>query len=322
MSKLSVYEVVTNKIIEKLEKGVVPWHKPWNHYDSKGNLILHMSYTTKQPYKGINQFLLNCTDYKTPYWLTFKQIQQTEGLSLKKGSKSEMICFFKPVINQFIDTFENPADCPEDEKDLISIRGFVFKYYNVFNAECVEGLESVVVESIPEDEETEEESFSLDKCEEIIKNWINAPIIKHEEAKAYYSPVRDIINLPKKSAFEVPEEYYCTAFHEMTHATGSEKRLNRFSEYKSHSFGSHDYSKEELVAEMGASFLCGFTGIENSTIDNSTAYIQGWLSKLKSDKKLVVVAASQAEKAVNYILNNQKPITKEETPKNEQLTLF
>ena len=132
-------------------------------------------------------------------------------------------------------------------------------------------------------------------------NMPNCPEIQQGKQRASYNPLTDIISMPRFDSFVTAEEFYSTLYHEAIHSTGSEKRLNRLNNNIS-SFGNEEYSKEELVAEMGAAFLCGFAGIENSTINNSAAYVQGWLKSLKDDKKLVIMAAAQAQKAADYIL--------------------
>jgi antirestriction protein ArdC len=132
----------------------------------------------------------------------------------------------------------------------------------------------------------------------------DCPEIQQGKQRASYNPLSDIISIPRFDSFDTAEEFYSTLYHEAIHSTGSAKRLNRFNKDISH-FGDCEYSKEELVAEMGAAFLCGFAGIENITINNSTAYIQGWLKALKDDKKLVIMAAAQAQKAADYILNKE-----------------
>jgi antirestriction protein ArdC len=129
-----------------------------------------------------------------------------------------------------------------------------------------------------------------------------APVIEHKEQRAYYRPSSDVVNIPMPDLFRSDEEYYSTLFHELTHATGHQSRLNREELSKVSLFGSHDYSKEELVAEMGAAFLCGHCGIEPSVIENQAAYIQGWLKKLQDNKKWLVYAAANAQRAADFIL--------------------
>ena len=131
------------------------------------------------------------------------------------------------------------------------------------------------------------------------------PLIEHEEQRAFYRPSDDKINMPETDSFFSDEEYYSTLFHELTHSTGHESRLNRMDSMKIAAFGSNSYSKEELCAEMGSAMLCGTCGIENETIENQSAYIKGWLSELRSDKKFLIQAAAQAQKAADFILGRK-----------------
>jgi len=156
---------------------------------------------------------------------------------------------------------------------------------------------------IPEPEETNNHFDPIEKAEQIILGMPLKPDIYHAGNKACYNPSKDAIHLPNQQTFHMPEEYYCTAFHELIHSTGHTSRIGRKSILEPTYFGSHEYSKEELVAEMGAAFLCGYAGIEQKTIENSAAYIQGWLKVLKKDKTMLVHAAAQAQKAADYILN-------------------
>lgn len=136
----------------------------------------------------------------------------------------------------------------------------------------------------------------------IVANMPQCPVIKHGLRKAFYTPHDDIISLPVEKDFESSTAYYATLFHELIHSTGHPSRLNRSSLTEKEGYGSDPYCKEELIAEIGAAFLCGHVGILDRTIDNTAAYIQGWLKKLQADNTLVVKAAAQAEKAVNFIL--------------------
>ena len=142
------------------------------------------------------------------------------------------------------------------------------------------------------------------ECERIVTEMPNPPVIEHVRQQAYYAPIQDVLNMPPRYLFESAESYYSTLFHELTHSTGHESRLNRPTLTDLCPFGSTNYSKEELVAEMGATFLCGHTGIANTTVENSAAYIGSWLSRLRDDVTLVVHAAAQAQKAVDFILGS------------------
>jgi antirestriction protein ArdC len=175
----------------------------------------------------------------------------------------------------------------------------MLRYYSVFNIEQTEGI------TPPPAEETHNLFHPLANAEKIVANVPLNPDIKYGGNRAYYSVSLDYIQLPHQHTFNSIEEYYSTYFHELTHATGHSSRLSRKSILEPSYFGSHEYSKEELVAEMGAAFLCGHAGIENKTIENSAAYIQGWLRELKNDKTLLIHAAAQAQKATDYILNRK-----------------
>lgn len=278
-----VYQIVTNRIIELLEQGTVPWHKPWTSDDR-----LPINLISGKAYRGINTFLLHVAGYGSPYWLTFNQAKARGG-NIRKGEKSSIAVFYK--------TWEVKDKATGETKRLP-----VLRYYRVFNVTQCENIEYPKLE-------TRALAFNpIEACERIVSNMPNPPALTHIEARAYYQRIADKVNLPPRESFDSEPEYYSTAFHELTHATGHESRLNRLSkDNKEHAFGSGSYGKEELIAEMGSSFLCGHAGIENRTLDNSAAYIAGWLQKLKDDRKLVIQAASSAHKAADYILGKLQP---------------
>ena len=285
---MNVYEIVTNRIMELLEEGTIPWHKPWKASGGAQNLI------SKKPYRGINQFLLNCSPFSSPYWLTFNQARQKGG-QVKKGEKSTLVVFWK-----WLNAVRNDDDAndPENESRLTKVP--LLRYYNVFNLDQVEGIDS------PEEEQISNPFAPIEQAELLLQNMPNKPAIQYGGDTACYSPILDNIKLPEREVFKSPEEFYCTAFHELAHATGHSSRLGRKGITDPTFFGSHDYSNEELVAEFSASMLCGVAGIEQQTIENSSAYIQGWLKALKKDKKLAIIAAGQAQRASDYVLNRQE----------------
>ena len=274
--KTNAYQVITDRIIELLEQGTVPWHKPWQTFGEAMNII------SKKPYRGINQFLLNCSEYDSPYWLTFNQAKKLGG-SVCKGQKSTPVVFWKWF------EVEDPDTGEKSEKPFL-------RYYRVFNLEQTEGIEAPAASQEPT------RQFSpIETCERIVRAIPNPPRIVHKKQAAWYSPSKDLVNMPKQNTFTSDEEYYSTLFHELTHASGHQSRLNRKTITEKAAFGSKTYAQEELVAEMGAAMLCGAAGIENRTIDNSAAYLQGWLKRLRQDNRLIVVAASQAQKAADYM---------------------
>lgn len=277
---MDVYTMVTERIIKKLESGVIPWNKPWSGtYDGAYNRF------TKKPYSLINQLLLE----NNGEYATFKQWTSIGG-KIKKGSKSEIVVFWN------LKEYERENEKGEKEIKTIPI----LKYYNVFHISQVEGVEPLKEEELNQIE-------PIQKAEEILKDYIKREHIKliiDKSDKAFYSPTTDSINLPLLEQFKNAEEFYSTAFHECTHSTMKESRCNRIDENRGSHFGNEAYSKEELVAELGASTILNHLGIEsNKSFENSTAYIQSWVRVLKNDKKFIVSASSKAEKAVNYILN-------------------
>lgn len=272
----NVYDIINQRMMQLLEAGTVPWKRGWNVTSS-----MPRSLNTKKEYRGINVFLLASMQYSQPWFLTFNQIKERGG-TIKQGEKACPIVFWK-----WVDRTD-----PEDKNKVPLLR-----YYNVWNVEQTEGV------TYPELVTDTNVFASIDAAEKIISAMPNKPLIEHMGSRAYYNPRQDAVTLPKLTSFESAEEYYSTAFHELSHSTMHESRLDRKVKDEVHKFGDEEYSKEELVAEMGASFLCGHAGIENDTIENSAAYIQGWLKALKNDKTLLVHAAAQAQRSTDYILN-------------------
>lgn len=296
IAKRDLYQEVTDKIIALLEQGVAPWRCGWSRYG------LARNYATGHIYNGINAILMNLTPHPIPYFVSFKQAKALGG-TIRKGAKSSAVYFFKAIYkdesgktlnNEQVQTLHGMGE----ETQRIAF----LKYFNLFNIADVEGIEF----DIPEVELKDHGKIA--HCEQLIQAIPNPPQWVFEDAnRAYYSPSSDKLNMPDLRQFESAEEYYNTLFHEITHSTGHASRLNREGITQPNSFGSFDYSKEELIAEMGASFLCAQTGIDVQEItENSAAYLQGWLSILKADKKLIFKAAAEAQKAVDYLLNTPR----------------
>ena len=281
MAKANVYDMVTDRIIAELEKGQIPWQKPWTGIRSGAyNRI------TKRPYSLLNQMLLQ----HTGEYATFKQWQYFGG-HIRKGEKSEIVCFWKIL--------ESEETNPEtDEKEIKKIP--LLRYYNVFHISQVDGVEPLAPEQLNDEVEP------IKAGDKIINDYINREHLNFVECKsnkAYYSPSNDTVVVPLKEQYNLINEYYSTTFHELTHSTGHKNRLNRLQTGAVAAFGSENYSKEELVAEIGSTTLMSIAGIETpKTFRNSTAYIQNWLQVLRNDNKFIVSASSKAEKAINYIL--------------------
>jgi antirestriction protein ArdC len=276
-----VYEIITQRIIEKLEQGVCPRRMPWTSEQPK-NLVSGKSY------RGINILLLGSQGYMSPWWLTFKQAKSLGGF-VKKGEKSTPVVFWK--------TYNSMEQ--NDEGKLEEKGRFVLRYYSCFNLEQV----TLPPEEVPQADPTTKSFDPIPKAESVVKGMPYAPAITHNGQRACYSPLLDQVNMPRAESFDEPVNYYSTLFHELTHSTGHESRLNRDTLVDKVRFGSHSYSKEELIAEMGAAFLNGHCGLEDSTLENSAAYINGWLGRLKNDPKLVVQAAGKAQRAADFILD-------------------
>ena len=283
--KRSVSDIITDAIINKLEAGIIPWKRPW-----AGSNMAPKNHCTGKNYRGINAFLLSNTEFASNRFLTFRQLVEMKA-TLKAGSKGFPVVFWSMV--KGID-----AEGNETTEDSIPF----MKYYTVF------ALEQTSI-PVPPVTETPLDFCPIEEAEKMVANMPLAPEIRHGKAKAYYSPSLDYVNMPAKELFESSELYYGVLFHELAHATGSSKRLARKGVTETSYFGSHSYGVEELCAEMTACFIAGELGFLPQTIDNSTAYIQSWLRSLKSkdNKNMVVKAASQAQKAFDYIAN-KKPV--------------
>ena len=277
-----VYGLITEQILEALEAGVVPWREPW----TLGPGMMPQN-VDGRAYNGINAFMLAMAPYQDTRWITYRKARELGGF-VRKGEKSTIVVFWKPLDREV-------EDRDTGEKEIKTF--WLLRYYRVFNVEQCDGLDLKPME-------TPSEFDPIDAAEKIVAGMPKPPSMDHNGGdRAYYRPSADEIHLPARASFDSAEEYYSTAFHELGHSTGHKSRLNRKGIEAVAPFGSPTYSKEELVAEFAAAFLCAMAGIAN-TMDNSAAYIQGWISKLKSDKRLAVTAAGQGQKAARYILGD------------------
>lgn len=294
MSK--VYEIVSDRIIAALEKGIIPWRKEW---DAAGSNRMPSNARSGKPYRGINVVTLWCEQqekgYSSNQWVTYQQAQELGG-NVRKGEKATPVVFWK------FDKKHN-ADTGETESYAFA------KYYSVFNVAQCDGLK-VDAPTVPADRP----AFTpLESAELVANRYLespNAPRLRHGGAQAFYTVSLDYVQMPERETFKSAEGYYATLFHELTHSTRHASRLDRRSDNEAanvmRAFGSEDYSKEELTAEMGAAFLCAESEIANeSTLNNSVAYIQSWLHVLKNDKQMVIYAAQRAQRAADYILDRK-----------------
>src|SRR5258706_8400220 len=276
----NVYEIVTEQIIKQLESGTAPWRKPW-HDEMPCNLI------SGKEYRGINPFLLASQGYGSRYWVTFNQANKLGG-HIRKGEKSSIVTFWNIGEEKIV---KNSEGIERKSKPIL------LRYYSVFNVEQTEGI----ADKLGLGNAGPRVSL-IEGCESIVKAMPNAPAMQQSD-RAWYRPSTDSVGMPSRSLFNSSEEYYSTLFHELTHSTGHSSRVGREGIEQLNTFGSESYSKEELIAEMGAAMLCGVTGITPATIQNSASYLQHWIERLRGNSKLLVSAASQAQKAADFIRN-------------------
>ncbi|MGE0136026.1 MAG: ArdC family protein [Dehalococcoidia bacterium] len=280
--RLDPYAEVTARITAALEAGTVPWRHPWR---ARG----HRNAISNRPYRGINLLLLGLLalqqGYTDPRWLTYRQAASLGG-HVRRGERGAGIVLWKPierrdaVDGEVIDTFP------------------VMRFYTVFNASQCDGVE------LPETEAAT--AFDpVERAEAVAAGYSGGPVVLHDADAAYYVPSKDEVHLPVRTAFRDADGYYATLFHELAHSTGHPSRLNREGYQESAPFGSPVYSREELVAEFGAAFLCQEAGIDASRLDQSAAYIASWLRALQDDRRLAVSAAGLAQRAADRILGRE-----------------
>lgn len=281
MDRKDVYTIVNERVIEKLENGCVPWRQPWSGCGIPRNII------SQKAYRGINLILLSMLGYERNIFLTYRQAKDL-GANIKKGEHSHMVVFWN-YIKQQPDN-EDTAQPKQQPK-----RKPLLRYYHVFNIEQCENIP-------PQYQIHRDVCYPIPTCESILTLMPQRPTIFHKADYAFYSPVGDYIGIPPQRSFRSPAAYYSTLFHELVHSTGHVSRLNRPDLMEMAAFGSEVYSKEELVAEIGACYLQSLTAI-TSEFEQSAGYIQHWISKLRNDKRLIFSAAAHAQKAVDFILN-------------------
>lgn len=286
-----VYAIVTENIIKMLDAGVVPWRKPWK---SRGGSLPRNAWG--RPYRGINVFILATQaafkGYRSSFWLTMKQVNERGG-RVTTGEHPTLVIFWT--------TFEVEDKTAKSGKKRVP----VLRYFNVFNLDQTTGVKLTKRQADEQVPEPETEHGPIEDAEAIIGTYLasdNAP--KFDERKsdrAFYVPKDDSIVVPSRTQYDDVAGFYATVFHEFSHSTGAESRLNREGVNNFDHFGSGQYAAEELVAEMGAAYLCAEAGIDN-TLPNSAAYISNWKSRLQDDPTLIVKAAGKAQKAADFIL--------------------
>lgn len=280
---MNVYEVVTARILDSLAAGCVPWRKPWRVRTPR-NLV------SGREYRGINVLLLQSAPRSSEWWLTFKQARDLGG-TVRGGERG---C---PVVYYRVHDDQDAEEQSEKER-----RRFVLRYYTVFSTEQCEGITAPPSVAAP--------AFDpIDACERIVSGYAKGPRIEHGGDVACYVPSLDLVRMPPRAAFTSPPEYYSCLFHELTHSSGASHRLARKGVVEGARFASHAYSAEELVAEIGAAFLCAEGGISPKTIENAAAYVAHWSAKLRDNPRWIIDASSAAARAADLILGrvHQRP---------------
>lgn len=290
MANFDIYAAITDRIIAELENGIIPWRKPWT-----GTTNGAISRETGRPYSLLNQMMLG----KPGEYLTWNQVKK-EGGSVKKGAKARMVVFWKVYPREKKNADGQTVTDSEGKPVMEGLP--VLRYFNVFHIDDCDGIKPKYTS------ETTKHADPVQNAEETFSDYVSRSGVRFENVRqdqAYYNPSIDLIRLPLMEQFPSTAEYYSTLFHEATHSTGHPKRLDRLpKDAVAAHFGSDEYSKEELVAEIGAASILNVLGLETTnSFKNSAAYIQSWLRALKNDKRMIVSAASRAEKAVKLILN-------------------
>ena len=296
-AKVSVYERVTERITDLLRQGMVPWQKPWNaHVGPPRNGV------SGRYYRGLNVFMLSAAGFDSPWWFTPKQVNDLGG-HIKKGEKVNWVHFFKPWLPKGEPV--DPMEIDADEVEISTRRRpvLIIRAYRVVNCDqCAGRAIDEFRERHPVEGPLRNDNDAIAACDAVVAGMPNPPSIRYGGDRACYWPAIDQISMPKRETFVSSEAFYATVFHELTHSTGHRDRLDRKTLTAGMPFGSPTYSREELVAEMGAAFLCAEAGISDPTIDNSAAYISGWLRFISSDPRALIVAGAQAQKAADHIL--------------------
>lgn len=284
--KTDIYERVTNKIIADLEQGGLTWRKPWSAANMDGKITKPLRHNG-MPYNGINILMLWAASIEaghlSPYWMTFKQAKEL-GAHVKKGERGNLVVYANTITKT-----EEQDDGSEEARTIPFLKG-----YSVFNVEQIEGLpehyysrpEPIIA---PEQRIAHAESFFSKTGADI----------RHGGNSAHYSGGSDHVQMPFFETFRSPEAYYATLAHELTHWTKHPKRLDR--EFGRKRWGDEGYACEELVAELGAAFLCSDLDLSPEPRADHAAYIQSWLKVLKEDKRAIFSAAAHAQRAADFL---------------------
>jgi antirestriction protein ArdC len=284
--RIDVYQRVTDQIIAAIEAGAGDWRMPWH---ATGEAMMSpINAQSRKPYRGVNVVALwaaaQGAGYPTGIWATYKQWQDL-GAQVRKGEKASLVVFWK-VTDQ-----DEESEAEEDEES--SGRRFFARGYGVFNAAQVDGYTPPALPQISEPERIVHAEAFFDRL---------GADIRHGGAHAYYRPSADFIQMPLFAAFRDAGAYYATLAHESTHWAGQKSRCDRDLTGR---FGSEAYAAEELVAELGAAFLCADLSLASEPRPGHAAYVASWLKVLRQDKRAIFTAASKAQVAADWLHTKQ-----------------
>jgi antirestriction protein ArdC len=285
--KQDIYTRITNQIVSHLEKGVRPWVRPWNAEHATGRITRPLRHNGK-PYSGINVLSLWASamaqNFAAPIWMTFKQASELDA-HIRKGEKGSLVVYADSITRK--ETDEQTGD--EIDREIPFLKG-----YTVFNVEQIDGLPEVYyAKAAP----TLDPVARIDHVEKFFAAL--GATIRHGGNRAFYSIAADAIQMLPFESFQDADSYYATLAHECTHWTGSKARLDR--DFGGHRFGSEGYAVEELVAELGAAFLCADLELALETREDHASYIATWLKVLAADNRAVFTAAAHAQRAAEFI---------------------
>ena len=292
-----VYEESTTAVLAALGRGTIPWRRPWSAEQG----IPPRSVKTGKPYRGVNFFQLAMAGYESPWWLTFKHAKD-RGAKVRKGEHGQTVVMWKRHRRrlddaQVAEARANGQRVERDEQGAAYVEQVFARAYVVFNAEQVDGLDDGSEPQTPREPDWQPEARAA-----AIAAGYDGPSVAEGGSRALYQPQRDHVQMPDRGRFATATDWHATLFHELGHSTGHRDRLNRLDLYEGR-FGSPEYAREELTAEMAAALLCAVAGIDSAPLtDQHAAYIDSWRRAISTDQRLVTTAAQRAQRAADLIL--------------------
>ena len=286
IERADIYKRVTDSIVASIEAGAGAWRMPWHSGADGCAPVLPVNLATGRAYRGVNTLVLwasgQARSYGSAVWGTYRQWQE-RGAQVRKGEQASPVVFWKAMDRA------GAGGGPEEQEDARGSRRFVARGYSVFNADQVDGFEQPAPVRLPEAQRIERAEMFFDGV---------GVVVRHGGNRAFYRPVQDCIQMPPFAAFADALSYYAVLAHEVTHWTAHASRCARDLGSR---FGDESYAAEELVAEVGAAFLCADLGLAVTPRPDHAAYVQSWLKVLRGDSRAIFTAAAKAQAAADYI---------------------